>query len=175
MRCQSKEEEKEPRETKESIVTKAKAALPQSSGYKKRARVDVFIPTDKLQRPNTSTNCCRGWFAAQSSMHFQDTFSFPLSEAARIQDYPNELKMQMILTHCGPSHWHPREAITSLQLAVLAVPGRFFTFGRRLQTVQLGGAPGCSGHRLPLEAVESQVGSAAPGLVSFLEMRSLFQ
>lgn len=67
-RCQSKEEKKEPRGTKKSIVTKAKAALPQSSGYKKRARVDVFTPADKHQRPNTSTNFCRGWFTVPHAL-----------------------------------------------------------------------------------------------------------
>lgn len=71
---------------------------------KKSACVGVFTPTDKHQRPNTSTNFCRGWFAAQSPMHPQDTLSFPLS--ARIKDYPNELKMQVTLTHSGPSHRH---------------------------------------------------------------------
>lgn len=136
---------KEPRETKKEHCDQSQGSPTSKQWIQKESPcVDVFTPPDKHQRPNKSTNCCRGWFAAQSSMHFQDTFSLPLSEAAWIKDYPNELKMQVILTHSGPSHWHPTEEITSLQFTVLVVPGRFITFGRRLWTAQLGGAPGCS-------------------------------
>lgn len=137
--------------------------------HKESTCVDVFTPAGKHQRPNTGTNFCRGWSAAQSPKHFQDKFSLPLSEAARIKDYPNKLKMQVILTDSGPSHWHPTEAITSLQLTVLVVPGEFISFGRRFQITQLG-VPGC-----PWTSATSGSSGAAGRLVSSIEIRSVFQ
>lgn len=78
--------------------------------------VDVVTHTDKYQRPNTSANCCRGQFAAQPLIHFQDTFIPPLAESTRIKDYPDKLKMQMIPTISGPPIGIPQSLWSSSQL-----------------------------------------------------------